>query len=91
MDVVFARRLLNNLSPSENKRALDEIVRVIKVGGEARVYGTRLTAAQVRRHLQWHYGERVTVEIEEDPRPVMIGEPPDPQFHTYYRIVKVAR
>jgi hypothetical protein len=90
LDVVLARRLLNNLTRQENRRALDEMIRVLRVGGEARIYGTRLSAGQVRRYLKRRFGKQVTLEIVEDPSPAQLGETPAPQFHTYYRIVKVA-
>lgn len=81
LGVVLARRLLNNLSVRDNLRAIDEMVRVIQVGGEIRIYGAEIRADELKMHLKKRYGDKVVVEDQY----TVFGS-----IAQYYKIVKTA-
>jgi hypothetical protein len=64
LDLVVSHMLLGNLDPASRLKSLGEMIRILKVGGEARVAFADPAQVDIVKTLKQFYGDEITVSAE---------------------------
>lgn len=64
IDLLVSHMLINNLDGPSRLKSLDEMIRVLKVGGEARIAFASDPKSDIAGFLQKRYGNEITVSSE---------------------------